>query len=127
MINCVVNLTNLPLDTLVENGAFLEAAGVISRTQHEMLIALSERKIKGWDFAMFEHIGFKHMAMRNVKNGPESHLGLLVQEALQHGWTCHEIGTALRNRPDWNHPHNTKLRWQLVQVQHGKLRPEHLV
>ena len=125
-MNYMVTLTGLPLDRLLTVADLLEREHVISKNQHEMLVALSERKIEPYDFSAYEHVGLKHRAWVRLSTGPRTDLGRLAQEALKLGWTCHDVGTALTRRPDWNHPHNKKLRWQLVQVQQNKLRPDQL-
>jgi len=121
-----VTLTDLPLQKLVEMGPILEKEGVISRTQHEMLVAVASGKIPPYAFPQFEHLGLKHLYMSLLSSSVITNLSVASRDALTHGWTPSEVGHALKQRDDADHPLNKRLRWLMVQIQQGKHKIEQL-
>ena len=121
-----VDLEGLRLSKLVELGSVLEQAGLISTVQHEMLRHLAEGTINGDEFRRFQHLGYQSCLMERARLCHSPELDRTARELLLTMRDPHAVGRILKGRSDANEARNKRLRWRLVLVTKGELKPEAL-
>jgi hypothetical protein len=121
-----VDLEGLRLSKLVELGPTLEQAGLINAVQHQMLVKLAQGVINGDEYRRHQYSGYQACLEERTRLCPGKELDRTARELLLLMRDPHAVGRILKARPDAGEPRNKRLRWRLVLVTRGELKPEAL-